>query len=379
MTTTSGWRAGAFIRAGRRFRIPFMSDTLKTLRGRIDALDRRLAALLSERARIARRIGTLKQGATAYRPEREAQVLRGILRENRGPIPDAALARLFVEIMSACRALEEATTVAYLGPQGTFSQEAAIKQFGGAAALASCGSIDDVFRQVETGGAGCGVVPVENSTEGAIGRTLDLLLSTPAKVCGEVMLPIRQCLMSRSGKLAGIRRVYSHTQSLAQCQEWLARRLPHAERTAVVSNAEAARLAARERSAAAIGPRTAAGIYGLKLVARNIEDEAKNTTRFLVIAEHDAAPSGKDKTSLVLSTRNVPGAMHELLTPLAANGVSMTRLESRPSRAGGLWEYVFYVDVEGHQQDAAVARALAELGKKASFLKILGSYPAAVT
>ena len=355
-----------------------MSDPLKTLRARIDALDRQLAKLLSQRARLARRIGALKQGATAYRPERKAEVLRGILRENRGPIPDAALARLFVEIMSACRALEEATTVAYLGPEGTFSQEAAIKQFGGGAALAPCASIDDVFRQVETGAAGCGVVPVENSTEGAIGRTLDLLLSTPAKVCGEVMLPIRQCLMSRSGKLAGIQRVYSHTQSLAQCQQWLARRLPQAERTAVVSNAEAAPLAARERSAAAIGPRTAAALYGLKLVARNIEDEAKNTTRFLVIGEHDAAPSGKDKTSLVLSTRNVPGAMHELLTPLAVNQVSMSRLESRPSRAG-LWEYVFYVDIEGHQQEPAVTRALAELQRKAAFVKILGSYPAAVT
>ena len=355
-----------------------MSDPLKTLRGRIDALDRRLAGLLSKRARLAQRIGALKNGA-AYRPEREAQVLRGLLRENRGPIPGAALARLFVEIMSACRALEDATRVAYLGPQGTFSQEAAMKQFGGAAALTPCASIDEVFRQVETGATGYGVVPVENSTEGAIGRTLDLLLSTPAAVCGEVMLPIRQCLMSRGGKLSAIRRVYSHTQSLAQCQQWLARRLPHATRTAVVSNAEAARLAARERGAAAIGPKTAAALYGLKLVARNIEDEAKNTTRFLVIAGHDAPPSGKDKTSLILSTRNVPGAMHELLTPLASNGVSMTRLESRPSRAGGLWEYVFYVDVEGHQQDAAVARALAELAKKASFLKILGSYPAAVT
>ena len=244
------------------------------------------------------------------------------------------------------------------------------------AALAPCVSIDEVFRRVETGALGYGVVPVENSTEGAIGRTLDLLLTTPAKICGEVMLPIRQCLMARSGKLGDVRRVYSHTQSLAQCQQWLARHLPHAERTAVVSNAEAARLAARERRAAAIGPKTAAAVYGLKVIAANIEDEAKNTTRFVVLATHDAAPSGRDKTSLILSTRNVPGAMHELLAPLAANQVSMTRLESRPSRTG-LWEYVFYVDIEGHQQDGKVARALAELEQKASFLKNLGSYPAA--
>ena len=353
-----------------------MSDPLKSIRDRIDALDRRLVKLLSARARLAQRIGRLKEGA-AYRPEREAQVLRGILAENRGPLPDGALARVFTEIMSACRSLEDSMTAAYLGPQGTFSQEAAVKHFGGLAVLAPCNSIDEVFRRVETGAAGYGVVPVENSTEGAIGRTLDLLLSTPAQVCGEIMLPIRQCLMAKTDRLAGIRKVYSHAQSLSQCQQWLARNLPRAERVAVVSNAEAARLAARERSAAAIGPRTAAALYGLKLLARNIEDEAKNTTRFLVIAEHDAAPSGRDKTSLVMSTRNVPGAMHELLTPLAANQVSMTRLESRPSRTG-LWEYVFYVDVEGHQRDPGVARALAELKQKASFLKVLGSYPAAV-
>jgi len=341
-----------------------MSDPLKSIRDRIDALDRRLVKLLSARARLAQRIGRLKEGA-AYRPEREAQVLRGILAENRGPLPDGALARLFTEIMSACRSLEDSMTAAYLGPQGTFSQEAAVKHFGGLAALAPCSSIDEVFRRVETGAAGYGVVPVENSTEGAIGRTLDLLLSTPAQVCGEIMLPIRQCLMAKGDRLAGIRKVYSHAQSLSQCQQWLARNLPRAERVAVVSNAEAARLAARERSAAAIGPRTAAALYGLKLLARNIEDEAKNTTRFLVIAEHGAEPSGRDKTSLVMSTRNVPGAMHELLTPLAVNQVSMTRLESRPSRIG-LWEYVFYVDVEGHQRDPGVARAVVELKQKAS-------------
>ena len=354
-----------------------MANKLQQARGRIDALDRRLVKLLSARARLAQRIGRLKEGP-AYRPEREAQVLRGILAQNRGPLPDSALARLFTEIISSCRALEDSMTAAYLGPQGTFSQEAAIKHFGGLTTLAPCGSIDEVFRRVETGAVGYGVVPVENSTEGAIGRTLDLLLSTPARVCGEVMLPVRQCLMAKRGAIKGVRKVYSHAQSLAQCQQWLARNLPHADRVAVVSNAEAARLAARERGAAAIGSRTAAPLYGLRLLAHDIEDEAKNITRFLVIAEHDAAPSGRDKTSLVMSTRNVPGAMHELLTPLAANQVSMTRLESRPSRTG-LWEYVFYVDIEGHQQDPAVTRALAELRQKASLLKILGSYPAAVT
>lgn len=353
-----------------------MNDNIKSIRKRIDALDQRLVKLLSARARLAQRVGKVKAGA-AYRPEREAQVLRGILKSNRGPLSGGALARLFTEIMSACRALEDSLTIAYLGPQGTFSQEAAFKHFGGLAVMVPCGSIDEVFRQVETGAVGYAVVPVENSTEGAIGRTLDLLLATPSKICGEVMLPIRQCLMSRESELSGIRKVYSHTQSLAQCQQWLARALPQAERAAVVSNAEAARLASRERRAAAIGPKTAATLYRLNLLARNIEDEAKNTTRFLVLAEHDAAPSGRDKTSLVMSTRNVPGAVRELLTPLAANQVSMSRLESRPSRTGR-WEYVFYVDIEGHQQDVRVTRALAELKEKASFLKILGSYPAAV-
>jgi chorismate mutase / prephenate dehydratase len=352
-----------------------MAESLKQIRDQIDALDRRLVELLSSRARLAQQIGRLKEGA-AYRPEREAQVVRGVLKTNPGPLSDAALARLYTEIMSACRALEDSLSVAYLGPQGTFSQEAAAKHFGGATKLVPCGSIDEVFRQVETGALGYGVVPVENSTEGAIGRTLDLMLATSAKVCGEVMLPIRQCLMGKSAKLADVRKVYSHTQSLAQCQQWLARRLPRAEREAVVSNAEAARLASRQRGAAAIGPRTAAALYGLKVAAANIEDEAKNTTRFLVIAAQDAARSGRDKTSLVMSTRNVPGAVHELLTPLAANQVSMTRLESRPSRTG-LWEYVFYVDIEGHHSDANVARALSELERKASFVKNLGSYPAA--
>jgi chorismate mutase/prephenate dehydratase len=353
-----------------------MSDKLKDLRDRIDALDQRLVKLLSARAKIAQRVGALKQGAV-YRPEREAQVLRRVAQLNPGPLSGRALARVFTEIMSACRALEDSLTVAYLGPQGTFSQEAALKHFGGMAPAVPCASIDEVFRQVETGAVGYGVVPVENSTEGAIGRTLDLLLTTDAKVCGEVMLPVRQCLMSKAKSRADIRKVYSHTQSLAQCQQWLARNLPHAETIAVVSNAEAAQFAAKDRRAAAIASRTAAGLYGLDLLARNIEDEPKNTTRFLVLAGHGTAPSGKDKTSLILSTRNVPGAIHDLLAPLAANQVSMTRLESRPARTG-LWEYVFYVDIEGHQQSANVAKALAELEQKASFLKNLGSYPAAV-
>jgi chorismate mutase/prephenate dehydratase len=355
-----------------------MNDKLKNLREKIDAIDARLVKLLAERGRVVQQVGHLKQGVAVYRPDREAQILRRVTELNPGPLPDHAVQRVFTEVMSACRALEDNMTIAFLGPEGTYSQEAAVKHFGGTVPAVPCGSIDEVFRQVESGAAGYAVVPVENSTEGAVGRTLDLLLATPAKVCGEVMLPIRQCLMSKAKELAAVRKVYSHTQSLAQCQRWLARHLPHAETQAVVSNAEAARIAARERSAAAIASRTAASLYGLPLLARNIEDEANNTTRFLVIGTHDSAPTGTDKTSLILSTRNTPGAMHDLLTPLAVNGVSMSRLESRPARTG-LWEYVFYVDVEGHGEDPNVSRALAELERKASLFKNLGSYPAAAS
>ena len=351
-----------------------MSDSLHDIRRKIDALDARLVKLISARAKIAQQVGKIKNGTRVYRPEREAQVLRRVSALNKGPMPAAGLRRVYAEIMSACRALEDMMAVAYLGPQGTYSQEAAIRHFGGSIETRSCTTIDDVFKQVETGATGYGVVPIENSTEGAIGRTLDLLLTTPAKVCGEIMLPVRQCLMSKAKNPAHIKKVYSHTQSLAQCQHWLARHLPGAERIAVVSNAEAALLAARDTQSAAIASKTAAELYKLNLLARNIQDESRNTTRFLVLSREDAAPSGRDKTSLILSTRNVPGAIHDLLAPLAKNGVSMTRLESRPARTG-VWEYVFYIDIEGHAHDARVAQALAAIGRKASFVKNLGSYP----
>ena len=277
--------------------------------------------------------------------------------------------------MSACRALEDGISVAYLGPQGTFSEEAAIRQFGSQAQLRPCASIDDVFRQVEVGAVNYGVVPIENSTEGSISRTHDLLLATPLRICGEVLLSVHQCLMSKSGKPASVKKILSHSQSLAQCHEWLSQHYAKLKRVPVVSNAEAARLASKDATAAAIASKTAAAVYGLKIIASNIEDEPQNTTRFVVIAAHDAGPSGNDKTSLVMSTRNVPGAIHTLLTPLAQHGVSMTRLESRPARTG-CWEYLFYVDIEGHQHDANVAKALGEVKEKAAFLKNLGSYPA---
>lgn len=353
-----------------------MGDKLRGLRVRIDALDERLVKLLSARARLAQRVGALKQGVGVYRPEREAQILRRVAALNPGPLTASSVQQIYVEIMSACRALEDRMSVAFLGPAGTYSEEAARKHFGFATPLVSCASIDEVFRQLEAGTTGYAIVPVENSTEGAVGRTLDLLLITRSKICGEVLLPVHQCLLSKAKGTAAIRKVYSHTQSLAQCQRWLARHLPDVERVPVVSNAEAARLAASDRRAAALAGKAAGKLYGLNALARNVEDEPNNTTRFLVLAAEDAPASGADKTSLVLATRNVPGAIHELLTPLAAHRVGMTKLESRPARTG-LWEYVFYVDVEGHRSESRVDKALAELEAKASFFKNLGSYPAA--
>lgn len=353
-----------------------MSDDLQKLRTEIDQIDDELLRLISRRAQIAQTIGRLKQG-NIYRPEREAQVLRRIKEANPGPLSGETAARLFREIMSACLALEQPLTVAYLGPQGTFTQAAAIKHFGHAAEATDCASIDEVFRKVEAGMAAYGVAPVENSTEGAIGRTLDLLLNTPLMICGEVVVRVHHYLLRKAEGMQGITKIYSHTQSFAQCHEWLNKNLPNVARVTVASNAEAAKLAAAEPNSAAIAGETAGEIYGLIPLARNIEDEPNNTTRFLVLGAHDAGRSGRDKTSLVMAAPNQPGAMHDLLGPFARNGVSMTKLESRPSGAGK-WEYVFYVDVEGHQQDAPVAKALSELKNLAPFLKVLGSYPAAV-
>ncbi len=354
-----------------------MPDDLKKLRARIDALDLDILRLVSERASVAHAIGKLKDDGTVYRPEREAQVLRRLAQGNPGPLPDKAVMHLFTEIISACRALEDAFRVATLGPKGTFSEDAVIKHFGAQAPIALCISIDEVFRSVESGSVGYGIVPLENSTEGAVGRTLDLLLSSPLKICGEVLLPVHQNLLSMGNDIAAIKRVFSHAQSLAQCNRWLVQNCPHAERVPVASNAEAARMARDDAGSAAIAGRSAAGHYGLSVLAANIEDEPNNTTRFVVISGQQVPPSGNDKTSLVMSTRNVSGAMHEMLAPLAKYNVSMTRLESRPSRTG-LWEYVFFLDMEGHQHEENVARALYEMRDLAAFLKILGSYPVAV-
>jgi chorismate mutase/prephenate dehydratase len=351
---------------------------LERLRGRIDEVNLRILEALNERARLAREIGTLKVGQ-AYRPEREAQVLRRIKEANRGPLGDETVALLFREIMSACLALERPITVAYLGPKGTFSEAATFKHFGHGAVGQPAPSIDEVFRSVESGAADFGVVPVENSTEGAVGRSLDLMPQTPMRVCGEVIVRIHHNLMARAKpeSLESIRRVFSHGQSLGQCHEWLNANLPHAERVAVASNAEAARRAAEEPGSAAVAGEAAAQHYGLAILAPNIEDEPNNTTRFLVLGDYAPGPSGRDKTSMILSAKNRAGAVYEMLTPFASRGVSMTKFESRPSRVA-LWEYLFFVDIEGHREDPQVAAALEEVGRIAGYIKVLGSYPMAV-
>jgi chorismate mutase/prephenate dehydratase len=355
-------------------------DEIEKLRQEIDALDDELLGVLNRRAALAQRIGALKQGSPAYRPERETLILRRMANLNAGPLPLERVANIFREVISACRGLEESIRVAYLGPEGTFSEQAVRKHFGRAVEATPHGSVDEAFHACEAGAAHFTVVPVENSTEGAVGRTLDLLLVTPLRICAEIELRVHQCLLARSSELAGIRLVYSHSQSLAQCHNWLARHLPHVERVPVTSNAEAALRASMEDAAAAIAGEAAAERYRLNVLDRAIEDDPNNTTRFLVLGKIEAGPTGRDRTSLVMSAENKPGAVHALLTPLARHRVSMTRIESRPSRErSSLWEYVFFVDVEGHQHDRAVADALAELREEAPFFKVLGSYPAAVS
>ena len=349
-------------------------------RDAIDALDREILERLNARAAHAQAIGALKSdgGGAAYRPEREAQILSRLAAENGGPLPNESVTGVFRQIMSACLALEQRLRIAYLGPAGTFSHAAVARHFGQFVDAVPYATIDDVFRAVESGQTDYAVAPVENSTEGAVGRTLDLMCQTDLSICGEIKLRVQQNLLSNAGETAKVTRVYSHAQSLAQCAQWLAKHLPLVPRVAVASNAEAARLAAAEPTAAAIAGEIAAAIYQLAVLAQHIEDEPNNTTRFWVLGRQAVAPCGRDETSLVMSAPNRPGAVHALLEPLARHGVSMTRFESRPARTG-LWEYLFFVDLVGHREDPPVAAALAELAQKAPFLKLLGSYPAALS
>ena len=357
------------------------ADRLQTLRERIDALDRQLQTLISERARCAQQVGAIKQAAGAtgnfYRPEREAQVLRRVIEANQGPLSSEEMARLFREIMSACLALEEPLKIAFLGPEGTFTQAAALKHFGKSIRSIPLRAIDEVFREVEAGSADYGVVPVENSTEGVVNHTLDMFLQSPLRICGEVQMRINHHLLTCATELTAIRRIYSHRQSLAQCREWLDANLPRVEQIEVSSNGEAALRVGDAGDVAAIAGQGAADIYQVPILVRNIEDEPNNTTRFLIIGAQPIAPSGDDKTALLVASLNRSGALFKLLEPLARNNVSMTRIESRPSRRG-MWDYVFFIDLDGHAQDQPVANALAELREQASLFRVLGSYPKGV-
>lgn len=358
------------------------SQDLASLRARIDQLDDQLLQLISERANLAGEVARAKaaqgEAADVYRPEREAEVLRRLVRGNPGPLDDDQVVCLFREVMSACRALQQPLTIAFLGPEGTFTEEAATKHFGHAAGMVPQSTIGGVFREVESGAAHYGVVPVENSSEGVVSHTLDRFLDSELAIVGEVELRIHHALASHAQSLSGIGRVYSHQQGLSQCRAWLETHLPGARREPVSSTAEAARRAAEEPEAAAIASEAAAERYGLPIRQSRIEDHQGNTTRFLVLGWQSPPASGEDKTSLVVSSANRSGLLFRLLEPLADHGVNMTRIESRPARRQGVWDYVFFIDVAGHRDEATVAGALAEMERRASLFRVLGSYPRAV-
>jgi len=355
--------------------------TLEQIRGRIDAVDDQLLELINRRAALALQVRELKNTSTGnvsyYRPEREAQILKRVIDANNGPLADEQVARLFREIISACLALEEQLNIAYLGPAGTFTQTATLKHFGQSVLTTALAGIDQVFREVEAGNCQFGVVPIENSIEGVINHTHDMLINSNLKICGEIELRINQHLLSKAATLAAIKKVYSHQQSFGQCRAWLDNHLPGADRIDVNSNAEGAQLAGKDPAAAAVAGEATAVLYGLDILARNIEDDPINTTRFMVLGTATVPRSGNDKTSLLFSAPNKPGALHGMLACFSDHKVSMTRIESRPSRRG-MWDYVFFVDVEGHIEDANVAAALRQLQERAAMVKLLGSYPRAI-
>lgn len=354
---------------------------LTSARERIDDIDRKILALISERAQHAQDIAEIKrlvgEALNFARPEREARLLRELAAGNPGPLGDQAVVRVFREIISACLSLEQPLQIAYLGPAGTFTHAAVLKHFGRSIEARPLGAIDEIFREVAAGSAHFGVVPVENSTEGMVTHTLDMFTHSSLRICGEIVLRVHQHVMSRCASLDEVETVYAHQQSLAQCREWLDANMPTARRESVSSNGVAACRAAQEPAAAAIASEMAAEIYELTVLAERIEDDPDNTTRFLVVGDHDVPPSGDDKTSLILSARNRPGALFDLIRPLAEHGIDMTRLESRPTR-GRLWEYVFFVDILGHAESDAVRPVIEALHEEAALCRILGAYPRAV-
>jgi chorismate mutase/prephenate dehydratase len=349
---------------------------LDELRRRIDAINRELLRLLSERAELAARIGRLKRsdGAAVYQPARERAVLEQVVAENPGPLSDEQVRRIFSEIISACRAMEHVPRIAFLGPEHTYSHEAARARFGSSVEFVAEPTIAAVFQAIENQRADFGVVPVENSTEGSVTLTLDQLIDTPLVIIGEILLPIRHVLASRDGDPDAIRRIVSHQQSLAQCRDYLAANFAHCELEPAASNAVAAKLAAEDRTCAAIASRAAADAYGLRVIAENVQDLAQNTTRFLVIGAHPVERTGADKTTALFAVADKVGALYQTLGLFAKNGINISKIESRPLRSRP-WEYLFFVDFAGHRDDARVRRTLAALGRKALFLKVLGSYP----
>lgn len=359
------------------------AEPIQNLRKQIDEIDEKLLELINRRASCAVAVAEVKRAAaendeeiTFFRPEREAQVIKHLKSLNKGPLSDDEVGRLIREVMSACLALEQPLRIAYLGPEGTFTQTAALKHFGHSVSTVPMSSIPDVFASVESGNADFGLVPVENSTEGVISHTLDMFIDSELKVCGEVEIPIHHHLASKLQDIGKIKQIYSHQQSFAQCRRWLDQNFPGIERIPVNSNAEAARLASEDSDSAAICGLAAVEIFSLKICYKNIEDLLNNTTRFVIIGHQEIDPSGNDKTSMLISTKNKPGALLGLLQPLADNNISMNKIESRPAK-GPKWAYVFFIDVDGHQQDKNVIAAFTELKQQSSLFKILGSYPKA--
>ncbi|MGK0272253.1 MAG: chorismate mutase/prephenate dehydratase [Cocleimonas sp.] len=359
-----------------------LSDKLSKIRDSIDSIDDQMLELLSQRAACAEKVAETKRESGEknlwfYRPEREAQILNRMSANNNGPLANERITAIYREVISSCLALEQSIKVAFLGPNGTFSQEASSKHFGHAVETVPMGSIKQVFTQVENGSVDYGVVPIENSTEGVISYTLDVFMHSPLKISGEVSLRIHQNLMTQNKNWQDVTIVYSHQQSLAQCRRWLDTNLPNAEQVPVSSNTEAARRAKEDSSSAAIAGVLAAETYALEIAQKNIEDNQDNTTRFLVIGKQDVPPSGVDKTTLMISAKNRSGALYHLLAPLAANGLDMTRIESRPSQNAN-WEYYFFMDIDGHAKDPKVSKALKELSLESQLIRVLGSYPKAI-
>jgi chorismate mutase/prephenate dehydratase len=351
---------------------------LPELRAAIDAVDDELLRLLNERARLVKEVGVLKSAAQQpfYVPDRERQIVERMQEQNAGPFPTEALRAVYSEIISACLSLEKPLRVAFLGPEATFTHMAARARFGYSARYVPAATIAGVFVEVDKGLADLAVVPIENSTEGVVNSTLDMFMDSSLVIGAEIVLEVSHCLLTRSGALDGIQKVYSHPQALAQCRAWLSANLPRAAAIEVASTALAARLAKDDPVAAAVASELAGQLYDLRIAKRKIEDEVRNVTRFLVVGREAAAPTGRDKTSLMLSVKDQPGVLHRVLAPLADAGINLTRIESRPSRRRA-WDYVFFVDLDGHLSDAQVARAIAALGQACSQVKVLGSYPRA--